>query len=174
MNTTGACKAVDMTRHVDHGDAVAALMPASGSANTNNSPPRARTSMQIRLELLQQLVVRRDRDHRHVLVDERQRAMLELAGRIGFGVDVGDFLELERPFHARPGAARRARGTTRDACRRSARRACAIAGSSSRVFSTSAGSSHQPRDQLALALGIRAVVLARARRSACRARSAAS
>ncbi len=32
------------------------------------------------------------------LVDQGQRAVLELAGRVGFGVDVADFLELERPF----------------------------------------------------------------------------
>src|SRR3546814_10309378 len=43
-------------------------------------------------------LVRSHRDHRHVLVDQGQRAMLEFAGRVRFGVDVGDFLELERTF----------------------------------------------------------------------------
>jgi hypothetical protein len=37
-------------------------------------------------------------DHRHVLVHQRQRAVLEFAGRIALGVDVGDFLELQRAF----------------------------------------------------------------------------
>ena len=32
------------------------------------------------------------------LVDERERAVLELARRVRLGVDVGDFLELERAF----------------------------------------------------------------------------
>ena len=31
-------------------------------------------------------------------VDQRQRAVLELAGRVGLGVDVADLLELERAF----------------------------------------------------------------------------
>jgi hypothetical protein len=48
--------------------------------------------------LLEQLVMRRDHDDRHVLVDQRDRAVLQLAGRIAFGVDVGDFLELQRAF----------------------------------------------------------------------------
>jgi hypothetical protein len=34
------------------------------------------------------------------LVHQRQRAVLEFAGRIGLGVDVGDLLELQRAFHA--------------------------------------------------------------------------
>ena len=52
----------------------------------------------LRLELLEQRVVRRDVDHRHLARHQRERAVLELAGRIGLGVDVGDFLELERAF----------------------------------------------------------------------------
>ena len=42
------------------------------------------------------MVVRRDRDDRHLLVDERDRPVLHLAGGIALGVDVGDFLQLER------------------------------------------------------------------------------
>ena len=37
-------------------------------------------------------------DDRHLLVDERDRAVLHLAGRIALGVDVGDLLQLQRPF----------------------------------------------------------------------------
>ena len=48
--------------------------------------------------LLEDAVVRRDHDHRHVLVDQRDRAVLQLAGGIALGVDVGDFLELQRAF----------------------------------------------------------------------------
>jgi hypothetical protein len=54
--------------------------------------------LEVGLQLVQQLVVRGHRDHRHVLVDQRQRAVLELAGRVGFGMDVGDFLELQGAF----------------------------------------------------------------------------
>ena len=48
--------------------------------------------LQVGFELFQQFVVRCYRDHRHVSVDQRQRAMLELTGRISLGVDVGNFL----------------------------------------------------------------------------------
>ena len=48
--------------------------------------------------LLVEIVARSDDDHRHILVDERDRPVLQLARRIAFGVDVGNFLELERAF----------------------------------------------------------------------------
>ena len=38
--------------------------------------------------------------HRHVPVDEGDRAVLEFAGGIALGVDVGDLLELERAFQS--------------------------------------------------------------------------
>ena len=46
--------------------------------------------------LLEHVIVRRDRDDRHLLVDERDRPVLHLAGRVALGVDVGDLLQLER------------------------------------------------------------------------------
>ena len=55
--------------------------------------------LHVRDGLLENAVVRRDDDDRHVLVDQRDRPVLQLAGGIAFGVDVGDFLELQRAFH---------------------------------------------------------------------------
>ena len=46
--------------------------------------------------LLEHVIVRRDRHDRHAFVDERDRSVLHLAGRIAFGVNVGDFLQLQR------------------------------------------------------------------------------
>ena len=46
--------------------------------------------------LLEHVIVRREGDDRHLLVDERDRPVLHLAGRIALGVDVGDLLQLER------------------------------------------------------------------------------
>src|SRR6266852_1561766 len=43
-------------------------------------------------------VVSGEHHHRKILVDQRVRAMLHLAGRIAFGVNVGNFLELQRAF----------------------------------------------------------------------------
>ena len=50
--------------------------------------------LEIRFELVEQLVVRRDGNDRHVRINKGQRAVLEFTGRVGFGVDVGNFLEL--------------------------------------------------------------------------------
>ncbi len=54
--------------------------------------------LQVALELLEQRVVGRDRDDRHLRVDQRERAVLELARGIGLGVDVADLLQLQRAF----------------------------------------------------------------------------
>jgi hypothetical protein len=40
--------------------------------------------------------VGRHHDHRHQLVDQRDRAVLHLPGGIALGVDVGDLLQLKR------------------------------------------------------------------------------
>ena len=54
--------------------------------------------LHIAFELFQQLIVGRDGYYRHGGIDQRQRAVFELASRVGLGVDVADFFELERPF----------------------------------------------------------------------------
>ena len=54
--------------------------------------------LHVRDGLLEELVARRDDDDGHRLVDQRDGAVLQLAGRIGLGVDVGDFLQLQRAF----------------------------------------------------------------------------
>ena len=45
------------------------------------------------------LVLHGDRDDRHALVDQRDGAVLHLAGGVALGVDVADLLELERALH---------------------------------------------------------------------------
>ena len=42
--------------------------------------------------------MRRDHDDRHLLVDQRDGTMLHLAGGIALGMDIGDFLQLQRAF----------------------------------------------------------------------------
>src|ERR1700734_2139480 len=54
---------------------------------------------EVRLQLFEQVVVGGYRDHWHVSVDQRERAVLQLAGGIGLGVNVGNFLQLQRAFH---------------------------------------------------------------------------
>ncbi|MCG3768263.1 MAG: hypothetical protein JW394_0367 [Nitrospira sp.] len=53
---------------------------------------------QIAHGLFVQPVLRRQHDHRHVLVDERDRAMLHLSRCIAFGMNIGHFLQLQSPF----------------------------------------------------------------------------
>ena len=87
---------------VDSDSALASAAPF-GSVTRMILPPRAATSCMFDTVFSNTpsagaLVERRDHDHRHGLVDQRDRAVLELARRIAFGVDVGDFLELQRAF----------------------------------------------------------------------------
>ena len=46
------------------------------------------------------LVVRCQHDYRQIFVDQRVRAVLHFAGGIAFGVDVGNFLQLQRAFES--------------------------------------------------------------------------
>src|SRR3954447_23356372 len=46
--------------------------------------------------LLEHVVVRGNRDDRHLLVDQRDRSVLHLARRVALGVDVRDLLQLQR------------------------------------------------------------------------------
>ena len=48
--------------------------------------------------LVVERVLERNRQHRHVLVDQRNRTVLHLARRVALGVNVADLLELERAF----------------------------------------------------------------------------
>ena len=48
--------------------------------------------------LAMQRASRRDEDAGRLCVDQRDRAVLHLGGRIALGVDVADLLELQRPF----------------------------------------------------------------------------
>ena len=43
-------------------------------------------------------IVSGEEHDRQILIDERVRPVLHLAGRVALGVDVGEFLELERAF----------------------------------------------------------------------------
>jgi hypothetical protein len=52
--------------------------------------------LDVREHLLGQLARRAQRDHRELLVEQRDRAVFHLAGRIPLGVQVGDLFELER------------------------------------------------------------------------------
>src|SRR5690606_6201433 len=50
-------------------------------------------------QFFHQNVVRRHHHDGHFGVDQRQRAVFQLAGGVGFSVDVGNFFQFQRPFH---------------------------------------------------------------------------
>ena len=54
--------------------------------------------LHVRDRLLVVHVLRANHDDGHLLVDERDRPVLHLAGRVPLGVDVRDLLQLERPL----------------------------------------------------------------------------
>ena len=54
--------------------------------------------LNVGLELLEELVRGGDDHDRHVGVNERDGAVLELSGGVALGVDVADLLELQRPL----------------------------------------------------------------------------
>ena len=86
------------TRHVHH-LAVAIVLEAGGLVGKHKqlAAPCA-YFRQIAFELAQQLIVGRHGDDWHLFIHQCQRAMFQFAGRIRFGVDVGDLLQLQRAF----------------------------------------------------------------------------
>jgi hypothetical protein len=74
------------------------LVRALGIAEQNDLAVAGCDLLRVRYGLLEHAIIGRDNDDRHVLVDQGDGPVLELAGSIAFGVNVGDFLEFERPF----------------------------------------------------------------------------
>ena len=74
----------------------------------------------------------RDDDDRRVLVEQRDRAVLHLAGRVGLGRDVRDLLQLQRALERDRAGRCGGRGRGRTACRSSARAISSIGWSPSR------------------------------------------
>ena len=54
--------------------------------------------LHIGFHLVQQAIFGRNHHHGHIFIHQRQRPVFQLACGIGFGVDVGDFFQLQRTF----------------------------------------------------------------------------
>src|SRR5207342_544643 len=85
-----------VARRADHVHRLAFAELAVRIGEDEHLAPARAHFLDVRLHLLEQAVVGRDHHDRHRTVHERQRTVLELARRIRLGVDVRDFLELER------------------------------------------------------------------------------
>ena len=84
--------------HADHVQAIGRLdVRVVVGQRVQHAAARAHF-LHVAFELFQQRVVGRHGDHRHAAGDQRQRAVLEFAGGIRLGVDVGDFFQLQRAF----------------------------------------------------------------------------
>ena len=85
-----------MLRQTDHVEAGGRRDAGVGiGEDVQLAAPRAHF-LHVGLELFQQRVVRRHRDDRHLARHQGEGAVLQLAGGIGLGMDVGDLLQLER------------------------------------------------------------------------------
>ena len=87
-------------RHFHHGHAVG--IDDAGVRIREDVEPAAAGAhfFEVGSHFPHQLAARRNRHHGHVLIHQRQRAVLQFARRIAFGVDVGNLLEFERPFQS--------------------------------------------------------------------------
>src|SRR5262249_62311211 len=74
------------------------LMRAFGIGDQNDFAAARCNLLHIGERLLESAIVRRNDDYRHLLIDKRYGPVLELTGRIAFGMDVRDLLELQGPF----------------------------------------------------------------------------
>ena len=148
-------------------------MPDSGSANTYSSPPRARTSCRFDLSFSSRSLFGATAIDRHVCVDERERAVLQLAGRIRLGVDVRDFLELQRAFHRDRVHLAAAEEQRVMLVGEALRQLADLAVEMQRLLDQP-GNLDQALHQPALALGVSAVELGERDAPACRAQRAAS
>ncbi|CAB5028408.1 unannotated protein [freshwater metagenome] len=88
----------DVLRHGNDRDTFRLTDPRIRIGKHDQLPATRTHFLQVRLELFEQIVVRGNHDDRHIGIDQRERTVLELPGRIRFGVDVGNLLELERAF----------------------------------------------------------------------------
>jgi len=66
-------------------------IPDSGSAKHNQLAAAGPYFLEVGFQLLEQVVVGRHRDDRHIGIHQRQRPVLELARGVALGMDVGDF-----------------------------------------------------------------------------------
>src|SRR5262249_61144054 len=74
------------------------LMRAFGIVDENRVAEARRHLLRVGERVLESAIVRSNDDYRHLLIDKRYGPVLELTGRIAFGMDVRDLLELEGPF----------------------------------------------------------------------------
>ncbi|MNV05476.1 hypothetical protein D3C71_958150 [compost metagenome] len=87
-----------MLGHADDMDAVAAFNAGVGvGQHVEHASARAHL-LHVALELFEQGVIGRHGDYGHGTGHQGQGTVLEFTGRVGLGVDVADFLELQGAF----------------------------------------------------------------------------
>ena len=91
-NDTANGTAISFFTTPNGGGSVFERMRIDNSGNVGIGTTNPLSLLHVGNSLFEHPVMRRDHHDRHGLVDQRDRTMLELARRVAFGVDVGDFL----------------------------------------------------------------------------------
>ena len=93
---SAACRNAGDVGHVDHVVRVMLdVLVAVGRDRDHVRPPRARL-LDVRHDLVVDMDPRRHHDDRSPFLEQRDRAVLHLAGGVRLGRDVGDLLQLQR------------------------------------------------------------------------------
>ncbi len=98
VKTIGAMQSSDR-RDRQHGYAIRCTHACFGIGEDKQFTAARTTSWRLDFSFSSKSLFGATDDHRHIRIDQRQRAMLEFSRRIRLGVDIGNFLELERAFH---------------------------------------------------------------------------
>ena len=85
-------------RHLHHGNTGLTLETGLRTGKHEQFAAAGTHFLQVGFQFFQQFVVWRNHDYRHIGIHQRQRAVLQLAGGVGFGMDVGNFFQLQRAF----------------------------------------------------------------------------
>ena len=174
VSSSGASRQLEHDSRV-RGSRIAASLSSPSRGERDHRAAARLHFLHVADHLLEHVIVRRDRDDRHLLVDQRDRPVLHLAGRIALGVDVRDLLQLERAFERDRVVDAAAEEQEVGARRGSARRSPRSAGASFSVCSSSMRQLQQRVDvRLATPRRQRAAHLAEAQRRAGTARRAAT
>src|SRR5437763_10490127 len=81
-------------------DAIARYNMSIGVRKHIKLPAARAHFLNIRFEFLEKDIIGRHRNDGHLIGDQRERAVLQLAGGVGLRVDVRDFLQLERALES--------------------------------------------------------------------------
>ena len=85
--------------HFEHLAIGSRLITGVGARENKQLPTACPHFFQIGAQLFHQSVIRCHGDHRHIIIDQRQRSVLQLTRGVSLRMDIGNLFELEGPLH---------------------------------------------------------------------------